>query len=278
MERVEARVHQLPPREQVPRRAELSATTAARVADDQRLVPRRRGRAGRRRGQGSPPDSEVSTTEHAMTMVSQLSQAKLPDATSHSWVTMMTAAATLAAGCGAKQHQRHDELRDVVAGHLDPVQRVGQMMEEPAQRPGHRLGLVVVAQAGEVPPAPVAAQLDQAGAELEPQQQPAQQPQQRGGRRAAARCRGRPRGTRSPAAAIPSRSRTRPGRRSRSTGTAPTAPARPAWRPTAVSRRRARPPSRPPAPRPSRRRTRTAGPNSEGGTGSACARRSRRRR
>lgn len=45
--------------------------------------------------------NEVSTTEHAMTTVSQMSQAKLPEATSHSWVTIMTAAATLAVGCGA---------------------------------------------------------------------------------------------------------------------------------------------------------------------------------
>ena len=38
---------------------------------------------------------------HANRIVTQLSQAKLPDATSHSWVTTMIAAAMLATGCGA---------------------------------------------------------------------------------------------------------------------------------------------------------------------------------
>lgn len=35
-------------------------------------------------------------------MVSQFSQAKFPDSTSHSWVTTMSPAATLATGCGVK--------------------------------------------------------------------------------------------------------------------------------------------------------------------------------
>src|ERR1700677_311738 len=38
---------------------------------------------------------------NARMIVSQLSQAKLPDATSHSWVMTMIAAETLAPGCGA---------------------------------------------------------------------------------------------------------------------------------------------------------------------------------
>ncbi|PQM45663.1 hypothetical protein C1Y40_04176 [Mycobacterium talmoniae] len=38
---------------------------------------------------------------HAKMMVTQFSQAKFPEATSHSWVTMMIPAATLATGCGA---------------------------------------------------------------------------------------------------------------------------------------------------------------------------------
>ena len=41
---------------------------------------------------------------------------------------------------------------------------------------------MVVAEAGQVPPARIAPQLDQAGAELEPQQQPAEQPQHEHGR------------------------------------------------------------------------------------------------
>jgi hypothetical protein len=59
-----------------------------------------RGGAGTGR---TRPASEVSSTENAMTIVSQLSQAKLPEATSHSWVRIMIAAATLAAGCGASK-------------------------------------------------------------------------------------------------------------------------------------------------------------------------------
>lgn len=55
-------------------------------------------------GSGSTrPASQVSVTEQAMRIVSQLSQAKLPEATSHNWVTMMSAAAMLAAGCGANR-------------------------------------------------------------------------------------------------------------------------------------------------------------------------------
>lgn len=38
---------------------------------------------------------------HASRIVTQLSQAKLPDATSQSWVTTMIAAAPPATGCGA---------------------------------------------------------------------------------------------------------------------------------------------------------------------------------
>ena len=38
---------------------------------------------------------------NARTIVTQLSQEKLPDATSHSWVTTTMPAATLATGCGA---------------------------------------------------------------------------------------------------------------------------------------------------------------------------------
>src|SRR5262245_29012585 len=44
---------------------------------------------------------EVSITLRASTIVSQLSQQKLPERTSHSWVTAMMAAETLAIGWGA---------------------------------------------------------------------------------------------------------------------------------------------------------------------------------
>src|SRR5436309_6881616 len=43
---------------------------------------------------------ESSIALNASTIVTQLSQAKLPDATSHSWVTTTIPAATLATGCG----------------------------------------------------------------------------------------------------------------------------------------------------------------------------------
>src|SRR5581483_1964748 len=45
---------------------------------------------------------ELSIALKANRIVSQLSQAKLPDRTNHIWVTMMIAPATLATGCGAK--------------------------------------------------------------------------------------------------------------------------------------------------------------------------------
>ena len=84
-----------------------------------------------------------------------------------------------------EEPEGHDELRDVVGQHLHLVQRRGQVMEPPAQRVGHRLGLVVVPQAREVTPAGVAAELDQAGAELHPEEQPAHEPdRQRRGRHA----------------------------------------------------------------------------------------------
>ncbi|CKT08718.1 Uncharacterised protein [Mycobacterium tuberculosis] len=52
-------------------------------------------------GIGSSAAAEdVSIALHAKRMVSQLSQEKFPDPTSHSWVTTMIAAAMLAAGCG----------------------------------------------------------------------------------------------------------------------------------------------------------------------------------
>src|SRR4051812_28453598 len=46
---------------------------------------------------------DVSTTLPASTIVNQFSQAKLPERTSHSWLTTMTAAAPLATGCGANR-------------------------------------------------------------------------------------------------------------------------------------------------------------------------------
>src|SRR5689334_2370614 len=58
------------------------------------------GRAGGRGRGSTEAASEPATAGRASTIVSQLSQAKLPESTSHSWVAMMTPAAALATGCG----------------------------------------------------------------------------------------------------------------------------------------------------------------------------------
>src|SRR5690606_38892772 len=53
---------------------------------------------------GTRPETTSSlTAEKASTIVTQLSQAKFPDSTSHSWVTTTTAAAHIATGCGARR-------------------------------------------------------------------------------------------------------------------------------------------------------------------------------
>ena len=74
-----------------------------------------------------------------------------------------------------EQQPRHPELRDVVADDLTAVEPAGQQVRGPAERPGHRLGLVVVHQGGEVAPFPPAADLDHPGTELQPEQQPPEQ-------------------------------------------------------------------------------------------------------
>ena len=78
-----------------------------------------------------------------------------------------------------EQAERHHQLGDVIAQHFQPVDRLRQMVEVPAQRVGHGLGLVVVVQARQIAPAGVVADLDQSGSELDAEQQPAQQPQHR---------------------------------------------------------------------------------------------------
>ena len=57
-----------------------------------------------------------------------------------------------------EEREGHDKLGEMVARHLHTMERLGQVMEEPAQRPRHRLCLVVVVQAGQIAPARVAAQ------------------------------------------------------------------------------------------------------------------------
>ena len=83
-----------------------------------------------------------------------------------------------------EEQDRRDQLREVAADDLDPVERLRQAVEVPRERVRHRLRLVVVVEAGEIAPARIAAHLDQAGAELEAEEQPAEEPDERRGHRA----------------------------------------------------------------------------------------------
>ena len=82
-------------------------------------------------------------------------------------------------GLRCEEKEGHDELGEEVAQDLDAMERPRQVMEEPAERVGHRLGLVVVVEARQLAPAPVAAQLDESGAELDPEDKPAEQEDER---------------------------------------------------------------------------------------------------
>jgi hypothetical protein len=59
------------------------------------------------------------------------------------------------------------------------MSRTGEVVEPPAESVGQRLGLVVELGAGELAPAPVAAQLDESGAELDAEEEPPQQQDRR---------------------------------------------------------------------------------------------------
>src|SRR3982074_2908342 len=65
-----------------------------------------------------------------------------------------------------EQEERDDELREVVAEDLGSVKWFREMVEVPRQWTGHRLCLLVVVEAREIAPAPIAADLDQARAEF----------------------------------------------------------------------------------------------------------------
>ena len=227
---------------------------------------------------GGVATRDQSTADRARVMVTQFSQAKLPG--QH----QPQLGGDHQPGGGARhrlrgeQQHRDEELGDMVGRHLDPVERLRQPVEEPAQRARHRLGLVVEVQTGQPAPALVAADLDQSGAELDPEQHPAQQPQHQDRRSRTRRCRERRRGSRSPGAATPSRSCTRPDRPGRSTDTAPRAAATAASPPTAE---RTSPPPRSARPRrrsPSSRRRRRSGRSSGGGRDPGRPARSVRRR
>ena len=79
---------------------------------------------------------------------------------------MRSAAATAAMGCGAKSPKGTMTWTKWLKSTAKRCERFGQAVEVPAQRVGERLGFVVEVQAGEVAPAGVVAELDEAGAEL----------------------------------------------------------------------------------------------------------------
>ena len=118
-------------------------------------------------------------------IVTALSHEKLPLTISHSWVTMMTAAAMPATGWGVNSRNGTTSWATWLAATSTRWSGTREVVEPPAQRAGHRLGLVVVLEAGQVAPARVAAHLDHPGAELDAEQQPADQDQDQRRRRAA---------------------------------------------------------------------------------------------
>ena len=61
-----------------------------------------------------------------------------------------------------KEEKGHDQLDDVGGQHACFVRQRRQLMPVSAQHMGQRLGLVVIVHAGQVPPAGVPAQLNQA--------------------------------------------------------------------------------------------------------------------
>src|ERR1700677_4793542 len=79
----------------------LSRTAALKVTTRPANHDGEGDRAGAAGTGSSLAAHDWSIALNARMIVSQLSQAKLPDATSHSWVMTMIAAETLAPGCGA---------------------------------------------------------------------------------------------------------------------------------------------------------------------------------
>ena len=109
------------------------------------------GRVGQpRRGEAGSTVSRIrlSRALNARVIVTTFSHEKLPLSTSQPWVTIIPRRPP-ERGLGREQQERHDQLRDVVGGHLHPVQRRRQAVEPPAERVRHRLGLVVVVEAGQ---------------------------------------------------------------------------------------------------------------------------------
>ncbi len=175
VERVEGAVHDLPPGEHVAGRPVAEAHQPGGDGQHHDLVPERcaghvrRGAGERHRGQGQHDRQPVQPGEVAGQDQPQLGE-------DHQ----------RGGGRGdrlrGEQQNGDDQLGDVVGGHLGPVEGLGQVVEEAAQRARHRLGLMVVVQARQLPPARVPAHLDQAGPELDAEQHPPQQEEDHDGR------------------------------------------------------------------------------------------------
>lgn len=168
VERVEGAVHDLAPGEQIAHRAVTEGHQARGHREDHDLEPE--GCPGHVRGGGGELDRRQGQHDGDPVQPGEVAGQDQPQlGEDHQ------------RGGGRRDRLRgeqqdgDDELGDVVGGHLGPVERLGEMVEEPAQRARHRLCLMVVVQAGQLPPARVAPHLDQPGAELHPEQHPAQQ-------------------------------------------------------------------------------------------------------
>lgn len=181
-QRVEAGVHQLAAAEQVAGRPDAEHGDQQGHGEHDRLLPAGRGGQGGRRVDrqdgAEEPAVEVRRSQHDGDQVEpgEVAADQQPGLGDDDHQ-----GGDPGHGLGGEQAERHHQLGGVVGQHLGPVQGPRQVVEEPAERPGQGLGLVVVVEAAEVTPAAVAAELDQPGPELDPEQQPPVQPSTRVG-------------------------------------------------------------------------------------------------
>src|SRR6266487_1969740 len=109
-------------------------------------------------------------------------------------------------GARTKREPRHDQFDKVIPSGPEFVKPVRSEMQIATDRIRNWLGFVMIVKASEIAPALVATQFDQACADHDAKTEPAKKPDDE---------------QRFPAAGFPSRSRTRFGRRGRSTCTSP---------------------------------------------------------
>ena len=175
MERIEARVHDLPPREQVSRWSIAEDHDQRGHRENDPEIPARRdlGTVWRERNDPSERgivecrDRERDREEVQPREVAGKHEPRLgphDDDPGQGRDRL-----------GEKKEPRHDQLGEVIAEHLHPMQTLRKVMEVPAERIWHGLGLVVVVETGQLTPAPVAAHLDQPRAELHAEEEPAHQ-------------------------------------------------------------------------------------------------------